>query len=735
MLVLNSETSAMRLTTRLAIVITALLLIFLSGTIFFQRSVIKNADRLRDEWIEASKDNLLQVLNNEAQLQQAFLKIQTSALQSHLQESPSLLLLQLQRSKLNSIDRVDLYDCQQHRWIISNQNADTLQVPREALNSKESFARFFCLQKNELAEIASQAIYDPILGTKRYILFCSNDYSNAFCSNIANQIDKSFCKISKTSTKDNFNRQTGELLLSLPLNDIHNEAVAYLQLNRHFPLYATFAHYQILNNYFFIFFSLGLLLLLFGFVLWYVNRPLLALLKAIYHRNETPLAKLKSRRDEFAQLATLITLFFQQRRRLLTEVESRKASEQQLKEAIAHVENSTIEKIKAEKADEAKRVFISNISHELRTPMNAVVAISEMLLAEQSKEEQEKLVKVLGYSAKQLTTLVTDILDFSKIESNSLELIPQSFSLDKLCDELVQMFTFTAHAKNIRIRLEGDERVRQHLIGDPHRLNQIFINLLGNAVKFTDHGEIVLSYRLVQHTTDQKVQLLFEVKDTGIGISSEDLPHVFERFYQANAAPDKKNPGTGLGLSLSAKLVELMGGKLAVESQLGKGTQFFFTLQFQLDKQGPVMSNPEAAFPQGKLTGLNVLVAEDHEINAFVLKQFFAKWEVKASFVGNGQLALDALREQNFDLVLMDLQMPVLDGYQTVQAIRSWPEKRFQTLPVVAVTADASKETRDLLLKNGFDLFISKPFDPAALYHTLQTVRQHRFIIRPDVGD
>jgi signal transduction histidine kinase/ActR/RegA family two-component response regulator len=580
-----------------------------------------------------------------------------------------------------------------------------------------------------------QAIYQPNTKQLRYYLLCAHIYSNSFCTEISNQIDKSTCSIVNKANADLFNRQNGELIVQIPLIGLQNEVIALLQLNRHFPLYATFTHYQLLNNYFFIFFSLGLLLFLFGFVLIYINRPLLALLKAIYHRNEQPLLKLQSRRDEFAQLATLIKLFFQQRRRLLSEVESRKQSEQQLKEAIQHVENSTIEKIKAEKADEAKRVFISNISHELRTPMNAVVAISEMLLTEPSKTEQEKLVKVLGYSAKQLTTLVTDILDFSKIESNSLELIPQSFSLDKMCEDLVQMFTFTAHAKNISVRLQGDDRLRQQIIGDPHRLNQIFINLLGNAVKFTDHGEIILSYKLVQHTADQKVQILFEVKDTGIGISAEDLPHVFERFYQANASPDKKNPGTGLGLSLSSKLVELMGGKLAVESVLGTGTQFFFTLQFQLDKQGPLMSNPEAAFPQTKLSGLNVLVAEDHEINAFVLKQFFAKWEVKATFVGNGQLALEALRKENFDVVLMDLQMPVMDGFQTVQAIRSWPEKRFQNLPVVAVTADASKETRDMLLKNGFDLFISKPFDPAALHHSLQTVRQHRFTSRPDISD
>ena len=724
----------MRLTTRLAIVITALLLIFLSGTIFFQRSVIKNADRLRDEWIEASKDNLLQVLNNEAQVQQAYLKIQSSSLQSRLQENPQQLLALLNASKLKDIDRVDLYDCVTQSWV-SQTKQDSLEMPKEALRNQILYKRFFILQKGSPAEIALQAIVDPNTQQARYLIVCTHLFSNAFCNEVANQIDKSECKIVRAATKDNFNRQNGELFLSLPLTDYNSKCIAYLELKRHFPLYATFTRYQLLNNYFFIFFSLGLLLLLVGFVLWYINRPLLKLLKAIYHRNEAPLAQLKSRRDEFAQLATLITLFFQQRRRLLSEIDNRKQSEQQLKEAIEHVENSTIEKIKAEKADEAKRVFISNISHELRTPMNAVVAISEMLLAEPSKEEQEKLVKVLGYSAKQLTTLVTDILDFSKIESNSLELVPQSFSLDKLCNDLVQMFTFTAHAKNIRVSLEGDERLRQQIIGDPHRLNQIFINLLGNAVKFTDHGEIILAYRLVQHTSDQKVQVLFEVKDTGIGISAEDLPHVFERFYQANAAPDKKNPGTGLGLSLSSKLVELMGGKLAVESTLGKGTQFFFTLQFQLDKQGPVMSNPESAFPQGKLSGLNVLVAEDHEINAFVLKQFFAKWEVKATFVGNGQLALDALREQSFDLVLMDLQMPVMDGYQTVQAIRSWPEKKFQSLPVVAVTADASKETRDLLLKNGFDLFISKPFDPAALHHTLQTVRQHRFIARPDVSD
>ncbi len=724
----------MRLTTRLAIVITALLLIFLSGTIFFQRSVFKNADRLRDEWVEASKDNLLQVLNNEAQVQQAYLKIQASALQLRLQEDPRRLVEQLNASKLKAIDRVDLYDCIRQSWVF-HMEQDSLELPIEALHNQFHYNRFFILQRGSPAEIALQAIVDPNTQQPRYILVCTHLFSNAFCNEVANQIDKSECKIVRTATKDNFNRQNGELLLSLPLTGYQNQVVAYFELKRHFPLYATFTHYQILNNYFFIFFSLGLLLLLVGFVLWYINRPLIALLNAIYHRNEAPLAKLKSRRDEFAQLATLITLFFQQRRRLLSEIDSRKQSEQQLKEAIEHVENSTIEKIKAEKADEAKRVFISNISHELRTPMNAVVAISEMLLTEPAKEEQEKLVKVLGYSAKQLTTLVTDILDFSKIESNSLELIPQSFSLDKMCNDLVQMFTFTAHAKNIRVTLEGDTRLRQQIIGDPHRLNQIFINLLGNAVKFTDHGEIILAYRLVQHTSDQKVQVLFEVKDTGIGISTEDLPHIFERFYQANAAPDKKNPGTGLGLSLSSKLVELMGGKLAVESTLGKGTQFFFTLQFQLDKQGPVMSNPESAFPQGKLSGLNVLVAEDHEINAFVLKQFFAKWEVKATFVGNGQLALDALREQSFDLVLMDLQMPVMDGYQTVQAIRSWPEKKFQSLPVVAVTADASKETRDLLLKNGFDLFISKPFDPAALHHTLQTVRQHRFIARPDVSD
>ncbi len=738
----------MRLTTRLAVVITFLLVLFFAGTLVFQRYISKNILNLGIDRIGQSQTEI-----------QSLLKIHGRFIQSYVYDNSSwdemvqfvekpntkwfIENVQTPSQKLQ-IDYLWVFDAKgQLVHANSNNESSTLLFNPEALGKQfswkdsKNYPHFFTKINNRIVEvfiapIQSSADQERHTEAKGF-LAAGQIYDSEMFGFFKEYMPNTSFQIVDQNNNNEFKRKEGTVYVYHPLIGDTKTNIAYLKVEQNLPLYKLFTRYQALYNYFFIGFSLSILLLLIFFIIKYVNSPLHLIFDAISLRSEEPILQVKDRNDEFGQLSSLISLFFKQRKQLFEEIEERKKSEESLRKALHEVEITTLEKIKAERADEAKSVFISNISHELRTPMNAVVAISELLIKDKPSEEEEKLLKVLHFSAKQLTNLVTDILDFSKIESNNLDLEQRPFNLYHLCDELAQMMIFSSHQKSVHLFFKEDETLKNLLVGDAHRLNQVLINLLSNAIKFTDKGEINFIYKVLHLSEDQKAQIYFEVNDTGMGISKEDLPHIFERFYQAHSNMEKKLVGTGLGLALSYKLVDLMGGRLKAESELGKGTRFYFTLQFDLDPALAEGQKKASLQNVGNaLSGLKVLVAEDHEINAFVLKQFFTQWKVQAVYAENGKIALERLEEQEFDLVLMDLQMPVMDGYEAVQQIRSWPKSKFKRLPIVAVTANASKETREHLLQNGFDIFVSKPFDSGTLYQVLFTIKKHTLETKPE---
>jgi signal transduction histidine kinase/ActR/RegA family two-component response regulator len=653
----------MKVTTRLTLVVAALLLLLVAGSIVFQKAIYKQSNKLA---------------------------------------------LEKKNEIANSID-----------LLLSQENA----------NDKPSAVSYDFDGKN-IYQVFVYEQYKNEMRTKKI--------DSSFCSWLNKNINSKKVEIlfpnSADFKKDSFRIDNSILTFLYPLFNEKNQSVGYLKISVEMPMFAAFSEFLKKYNVFFIAFTLAILALLMLAITSYINMPLNGIFNAMKTGQEKYLENMEKRTDEFGQLSRLIALSFNQKKRLTEEVEERKKHEDELQKLVKELELTSDEKEKAKRADQAKTEFISNISHELRTPMNAVVSISSMLSIEKLDDKQSNLVKVLNFSARQLTTLVSDILDFSKIEDGTLELDEEPFNLFALCNEIVQMHAFKANDNGLKVYFDEDPQLKKFVIGDPHRMNQVLVNLFSNAVKFTEKGEIRFSYKIIEQT-ENTVSIKFTVQDTGIGIAQKDLDRIFERFNQANSEIHKKYGGSGLGLTLSKKLVELMGGKLEVVSEVNKGSVFFFTLQLPLSKPIEIEKENKLKEATGTLEGLKVLVAEDHEINSFVLKQFFKQWHVEAVFAENGKIALDELVKSDFDVVLMDLQMPVMDGVEAVKRIRNHPDPKYKKIAIIALTANAAKETRDYVLRNGFDLFISKPFDPANLHQILYNVKKYYVQSKPDVSN
>jgi signal transduction histidine kinase/CheY-like chemotaxis protein len=594
----------------------------------------------------------------------------------------------------------------------------------------DNYPHYFTKLNNEVVEIFAA----PIMSKEKIegYLIAGKIFSEKNCTALASLISNTSIAIANDTNKNNLSSTEAELTIFKKLVDENNNDVAYLKVTGHIPDYANFSIYLKKYNIFFVAFSLVILTLLLYFISKYINSPLNKIFKTMEQNNIAPIAKLKERQDEFGQLARLINMSFLQKKRLVEELDERKKAEMNLRRAIDDVAQHEMEKSRAIRSDEVKTEFINNISHELRTPMNAVVSISTMLSQEKLDDKQANLVKVLNFSARQLTSLVSDILDFSKIENGTLELDEEPFNLMALCTEMIQMLTFRAQEKHIGIFYYEDLDLNRNIIGDPHRLNQVLFNLMANAIKFTEKGKVDFIYKILKIENDI-AEIKFEIIDTGIGIAPEELDRIFERFNQANSEIHQRYGGTGLGLTLCTKLVEMMGSRLQVKTQVGIGSNFYFTLKFPLAKAIDKSEENRLKTASGTLEGLKILVAEDHEINCFVLKQFFKQWKVEAVYAENGKLALECLEKEKFDLILMDLQMPIMDGFEAVQHIRNRPDNKYKKLPIIALTANAAKETRDHVLKNGFDLFISKPFDPTNLHQVLFNVKRYTIDVRPDI--
>jgi len=374
------------------------------------------------------------------------------------------------------------------------------------------------------------------------------------------------------------------------------------------------------------------------------------------------------------------------------------------------------------KATFAKSEFLSIMSHEIRTPINGVIGITNLLLEEALTYSQREYVNTLNFSAQQLHMIVSDILDFSKIESGSVTFEETSFNLKEDCYHIFKLFRTRAVEKNIDFRFMPDPQGELKLEGDVARLNQILTNLISNAIKFTEEGQVDFGYTIKEETEDA-FQVDFFVKDTGIGIQESQQEKIFEYFYQGNESISKRYDGTGLGLAISKKLVEMQGGKIFMESTPGKGSTFTVTLNFEKHIK-PVKERTKNAAVQEQaeevLAGMRILVVEDHPVNALVLTRLLTKWHVTWVLAKDGFEALEAIEKEDFDVVLMDIWMPNMDGLQALKLIRQLPRQKTQTMPIFAFTADASSESLERFMESGFNGYITKPFNPKNLFHLLE---------------
>ncbi|MFW5759034.1 MAG: ATP-binding protein, partial [Bacteroidota bacterium] len=371
-------------------------------------------------------------------------------------------------------------------------------------------------------------------------------------------------------------------------------------------------------------------------------------------------------------------------------------------------------KEQAEMARKAQSEFLSLMSHEIRTPLNAVVSLTDLMLHENPNQDQMENLESVKFSARHLLGLIDDILDYNKIESGNIQFENEDFDLRSLVHELYKSLEVKAKEKNLEFIIDIDKNVPNILRTDTLRLKQILYNLLSNALKFTEKGNVTLRIEKISDDPKDK-RIFFEVRDTGIGISENRLDAIFEKFTQAEVDTGRKYGGSGLGLSICKKLVELQGGKIEAKSQPGKGSVFRFFIE--MEEGNPDFRHDKLLkkITEGKtLEGMKILLVEDDKMNQFVGRKVIQnKWKAELVIAGTAEEALNIMQNQDFDLVLMDLLLPGIDGYQATKIIRENKEKKFKnpSIPIIALTADAFKETRNQAFKAGLDDFITKPFD------------------------
>lgn len=374
-------------------------------------------------------------------------------------------------------------------------------------------------------------------------------------------------------------------------------------------------------------------------------------------------------------------------------------------------------KKKAEVAANTKSRFLSNMSHELRTPLNGIIGATNLLLEENYLTHQKPNLDILKYSSQHMMVLINDILDYHKIEAGKLELEEMPVNIMQFMNRIISQFAHQVHAKGLAFHTAIDIHLDNEMFTDETRLNQVLSNLLSNAIKFTERGSISLTAKQL-FSTSEKATVQFVVKDTGIGIPENKHREIFRSFTQADIDTTRKFGGTGLGLTISKRLINMFNSELMLKSQEGKGSEFFFTLEMRINQESRLYNEEDNTRELMPLEGVRVLIAEDNRVNMTIAKRFMNKWGIQVGEAVNGKEAVEQFRKGDYDLLLIDLEMPEMDGPTALKEIR----RIDASVPAMAFTAAVYENMENDLLKKGFVDYIHKPFRPEDLHNKISAL-------------